>query len=59
MGHSIDIYSRVSKDAPGDSALLKLKKQECSLSNMFNRKTKICPFPSNNCIIVIIKDIFN
>lgn len=55
----IDIYSGLSKEAPGDTALLKLKKQECSLPNTFNRKNKIWLFASNNCIIMIIKHIFN
>lgn len=35
---TIDIYSRLRKKAPGDTTLLKLKKQEGSLPNMFNRK---------------------
>lgn len=57
MGQTIDIYSRLSKEAPGDTALLKLKKQECSLPNMFNRKNKIWLFALNN--LIIMKYIFN
>lgn len=57
---SIDIYSRLSKEAPGDVTLLKLKMQGHSLPNAFKRKKKKpWLFTSNNHIIVIIKYIFN
>lgn len=61
MRHSIDSYSRLSKEAPGDTALLKLKlkKQECLLPNIFNINPKIWLFASNNHIIMIMKYIFN
>lgn len=56
---SIDIYSRLSKEARGDVTLLKLKMQGHSLPNAFKRKKNTWLFTSNNHIIVIIKYIFN
>lgn len=59
MGCSIDTYSRLSKEAPGDITLLKLKKQGHLLPNAFKRKNKNWLFTSNDHIIMIIKYIFN
>lgn len=54
-GHSIDSYSRLSKEAPADITLLKLEQQGLSLLYAFKRKNKNWLFTSNS----LIKYVFN